>query len=791
MIMKYYITIILLMAFYSSYGKTLLHIGLKSNTNEDVTRDIEVVDDGYIITYYFNKAILENDLLYTGALYIEMKGFGHNTIVEEPSFLCRWDTFVFPHDTGVSVSVVDSSFVTIPNFIMSPARPELQNNISDGYSVDNVKPIKAYEGFFPISVIRDVKNSSYRNDNIFDICVCPTKYNYKNKIVQVYNKIQYKITVHSPDGEAFVKVNNAVDKTDAFLKNTALNYHTITNSRIQKESVSISDSCKTKGYLILTTPKYDEEVSVFANWKRTMGFNVSVLSRNDWDAEMIDSTVSNAYCQDSTLRYLLIVGDHEDVPAKESSLLWQTRYVNGVTESYQETHFTDYQYACVTNDSFSDILHGRLSVSTEEEAETVINKIIRYEKTPVFDPIFYKTALHCAYFQDDPKKNTLGEYVRDGVEDRRFVKTSEDIRDTLKNHHQLTINRVYNTRPQVTPQRWSTSYSYGDSIPVELRRPTFAWDGDSIDIKNNINEGVFYILFRDHGVEGGWWDPRFTNNQINGLENGNKLPVVFSICCRTGVFANETCLAESFIRKQNGGCVGIYAATAVSYSGYNDVMSAGMFDAIWPNPPLLIDIPKSNYDMATHEPIYELGGILKQGLIRLEETGYHTSNYRLYTREIFHCFGDPSMEIITECPNEFLNAYVCREENRIFVDTGGDVAYISFFDKINNRTTNYYGTGAVYPFSNDSVVVCIHAHNRIPYIDDPQSDLYIQNMNISGPAHFRGNNIYVGTHVTNTKPHGRVNLSGGAIVLEGKNITIEGATSVTVGTDFEILNKEE
>ncbi|ETR69461.1 MAG: hypothetical protein OMM_09577 [Candidatus Magnetoglobus multicellularis str. Araruama] len=85
------------------------------------------------------------------------------------------------------------------------------------------------------------------------------------------------------------------------------------------------------------------------------------------------------------------------------------------------------------------------------------------------------------------------------------------------------------------------------------------------------------------------------------MTNGNLLPVVMSINCQTGWFDGETdefdhrefeSFAEQFLRKENGGTVGIFAATRNSYSGFNDALAKGFIDSVFPG--FLQDVPNNS-----------------------------------------------------------------------------------------------------------------------------------------------------------------------------------------------------
>lgn len=556
------------------------------------------------------------------------------------------------------------------------------------------------------------------------------------------------------------------------MSDTFLNNITVNGLRHDANLVDANSSNKKKGYLILSTPKFNSSVEKFANWKKLLGFDVYTILKDAWTSETVKQEVKKQYEANSSLYYLLIIGDNSDVPAQTSSV-----YSN---------HVTDFYYSCMDGDTdlTPDLLSGRLPVSTDAEANIIVDKIINYEKSPVNDVSFYKTGLNCAYYQDDNK---------DSYADRRFAQTSEEIRSSLVAEG-LTVKRVYKADSDVSPLYWNNGiYSFGESIPSELKKPNFPWSGNASDINSAINEGAFYVLHRDHGGITLWGDPQYTISDINSLSNGNKLPVVFSMNCLTGKFNND-CFCEAFLKKENGGCVAIFGATEVSFSGYNDALSEGMFDAIWPSNKLRPTFPGiSGTGGVTPSPTYELGQVLNQGKERLTETyGKKSSKYTKYTKELFHCFGDPSMKIYTGIPTAFSNISINRGSNAVSVNLNGTTATIAFYDLVSDNVTYTTGTAATYSTNHASnVSVCISSHNRIPYINEgiPVTSVYIQNETVVGPANYEGSIIKVGSSVTTTKSNGPVIFKSGKINLKADTVVINSDTTIKSDTEFKISNK--
>ena len=314
--------------------------------------------------------------------------------------------------------------------------------------------------------------------------------------------------------------------------------------------------------------------------------------------------------------YILLFGDSEHIPANN---LYGTP--------------TDLWYAAVNGtDYYPDWFIGRISADTVDQANIIVQKILTYEQTPPTQPSFYNNMVVAAYFQDDN---------HDQYEDRRFVLTSEEIRDYLQSIG-YTGERIYCTSSSITPTHYNNGYyANGEPLPPELLRPTFAWDGDATDIINAINQGIFILNHRDHGMLSGWGDPYFTTSHVSTLTNGELLPVVFSLNCLTGAFASGECFCEEFLRKSNGGAVGAYGASDVSYSGYNDYLCRGMYDAIW---------PQFDPQIGNNVSLPHLGEMLNYGKAFMADTWGAPWGYERLEFELFHCFGDPSLDIYTELP---------------------------------------------------------------------------------------------------------------------------------------------
>lgn len=760
----------LLLSIVAAFSDAQAVISLNDSVYSQATmpkRDVKEIEDGIIVTYYFDNAIVLQDLLYPECQMWKIPGFGLNETVEEPAIPSRWDSFTLPQNTTIKVEIIDSSYVDFA-MQLSPARPILVDSDTIEHTSSNVLPIASYNGFFPETLVKSSIGNAYRGVPLLDVCISPLQYDYKQQVVRAYKKITYKITFLASYRKN--KTSAEVNINDDYLSIATINQ----TSKINRSAEAIQDN---RDYLIITNSELRPVAEEFAEWKRTLGFRTSIESNDSWSIESVKNTVTQYYNNSLyNLYYLLILGDENIVPA-----------IDAEYSSYD--CITDLYYACMDgdNDFIADIYYGRIPVNESLGAIGVLNKIRAYEESPTTDNSFYNTGLNCAYFQDDDAPKNYA--------DRRFAQTSEEVLQYMTNQGN-TINRVYCTKSANTPLCWNKgSYGFGDSIPNYLRKPEFAWNGGFSDIINYINQGTFYVLHRDHGSPYSWGDPYLHKNHISSLSNQDKLPIVFSLNCKTGRFQESSttdCFAETFLKKENGGCVAIYAATGSSFSGYNDALATGMFDAIWPSPGLRSIFPNSSNGSEvspTPSPTYELGQILAVGMTRMQETwGAIRTTGAQYTRKLFHLFGDPSMQIYTACPANMQTPDICRVDNIIYVNMKDGDARISFYHPSTKHVDTFYGSNISYPTTSNDVVICVSRHNYIPYITNSNSLVYIQNEIIDTDKTFLGDTIKVGRGVTNKKTQGDVIVKNGIVSITGKKVLLDAGTKISKGGVLKIGN---
>ncbi len=740
-------------------------------------RSVQSDQNGVTVTYEISFAELADDPLYPASKRIRIPGFGSISEAGKPEVPIRSDIISVPANKTAKITVTNTSFREIP-IKLAPARPVLWENNYDGYTLDNVPPVSHYSGYFPNVVANKEADYVYRGNNLLAVNVCPVLYSVSNGIARICTTLQYRID--------FVNSNNPDLVSGINYNHVSITDHTLANNTLNAQDVTLGEDPveDTKGMVIVTTNPFMEAARTFAEWKKATGYDTGVLCRDKWTPEDIENAIKEYYQLHPALYAVVLLGDQANVPAKGSNIYWP--------------HKTDFYYGCVTDGKhlIPDLLRGRISVSNPAEAKSVIRKIIYYESIPQNDTGFYKTGLHCAHFQDGDKDLK----IKDGYADTRYAQTSEEILNFMSGLG-FDIERVYSAYENVTPLFWNnTRFSFGESIPDYLKKPGFKWNGNSADITNAINKGVSYVLFRGHGGENQWENPNYMLSNIKSLSNGGNLPVVFSITCYTGTLGSTESFAEAFLRHSNGGCAGIIAATDESYSGYNDEFAIEMFNAMYPDSPMvpefpdlfgsLVDPPGPIHVSANkRKPLYKLGEIMDHGLAKAGTRYMEFNELKLdCIRERFHCFGDPTMPIHLQLPKTFTGIRISRSNPMNVTLPEGKIARISFYDKMKNKVLSYIGNYATYMTETpEDVIVSVTDDEYLPYLDYGKGHVeYIQNETVTGMMSCTAEVIKVGNNVTQERTSGDVVFKNGTMVLKAKNIELNPGTSIEAGTNFVI-----
>lgn len=284
----------------------------------------------------------------------------------------------------------------------------------------------------------------------------------------------------------------------------------------------------------------------FIQWKRQLGFDVFVAYQSEIGTTLTDyrNFIRNHY-EEHRCDYLLLLGD----ATGQGPYTIPTAFFP--SPEYNENDADDHQYTLLEGDDyFPEMLVGRFSFNEISEFISMANKTVLYEKTPFMgNTSWMKRGLAVA-----------GNYAEGGLRPTTPVHMSRWLREKMLGIGYTVVDTVF----------------YPPTYP-----------GTS-DIIGSINQGVQFVSYRGWGNANGWHFPSFHNPDLDATYNGPRMPVVFSIVCNTGDFANSVnpCFGEKWMRMgsmaQPNGCVAFVGPSDLhTKTRYNNSIGSGAFRSIF------------------------------------------------------------------------------------------------------------------------------------------------------------------------------------------------------------------
>lgn len=306
-------------------------------------------------------------------------------------------------------------------------------------------------------------------------------------------------------------------------------------------------------YLVIAHPLLMAQAERLAVHRQNGGLSAVAISSQDLydefnygllDAEAVRSFVSHAYHNwpipptyvvllgDDTWDYRNITGGGR--PAIIPSIYYQSRG-RGLAPS-------DLFYALVDGDDLlADLSVGRLAASSQDEAETVVDKIITYDTAP--EPGPWRTRM-LFVANDHPQL---------------FTDPSDTLAARYAEPAGLTPVKIYS--PDESPVPNPTGKQFVDAF----------------------NAGALLMNYNGHGSPGAlqWifamdlpdW------GYLSQIQNGRRLPLVLALSCLNGLFANPAVegLAEAFTNRRDGGAIAYISASAKSFVAQNNLLSDRLY----------------------------------------------------------------------------------------------------------------------------------------------------------------------------------------------------------------------
>ncbi|MBU0519546.1 hypothetical protein KJ564_11495, partial [bacterium] len=477
-----------------------------------------------------------------------------------------------PEGASASVEIVAAQTEVLQGLNIAPAPPIPAENDDRPPVFVKDPDIYNHNGYFPEEAVLLSDVMQMRGVDVVILRVSPFQYNPVTQELVVYKDIRVNVSFQG-GGSQFGEERLRSRYWEPILKQNLLNYSSLPQVDFNKIPPQTDEENVEYIIIVEDDPMYIAWADTIKQWRIQQGISTGIATTTEIgsnSATAIQSWLITAYYTWTTPPVAaLIIGDYapDFGTGGIATMTWNGGY---------DQCISDNMYADVNVDNLPEFAIARITAQNEAELERTIHKFLDYERTPPTAPNFYDQPVIAGGWQDE----------------RWFILCTEVIYgylETVLGKHPVREYAIYQGTPgtfwSTNSNTWMITNYFGPTglgyIPVNSSHLT-DWGGNASRINADLNSGAFIMQHRDHGYEGGWGEPDYSSNDLYNLNN-DMLPFVFSTNCLTGKYdAPSPCFAENFHRMEQG-CLGIIAATEVSYSFVNDAYQWGVYDAMWPD----------------------------------------------------------------------------------------------------------------------------------------------------------------------------------------------------------------
>nr|WP_196890479.1 type IX secretion system sortase PorU [Aureivirga marina] len=436
-------------------------------------------------------------------------------------------------------------------------------------------------------------------------------------------------------------------------------------------------------YLIVTSNELVNQAERLANYHQTNSNLNSVVvpldkiynefSSGSPDITGIRDFVKHLYESNTDpnkkLKYLCLFGD--------TSYDYKNRIIDNnnivpsleTEDSYSKNSYVSDDYYVMLDDDEGKLTNGRLSifdqldvstgriiVTTNQQAQNVVDKILSYYS-----------------------KESLGKWRND------ISLVADDIDELweaqLQDDQEEIAQRINNLKPQLNIKK-----IFADSYVQEISSGGERYPDVNKAISDAIEKGTLMIDYFGHGGEDGWAHERILElSEINNLNNPNTLPLFVTITCEFTKFDNpeRDTAGEFTFWNKNGGAVSLITTTRSIAVNTGAILNERIMDK-------LVQIEENDLSIAN---------------ILLEAK----NSYANYQKYYAFFIGDPAMRLAVPKPNikitslngkdisqpldslkalshPIFEGVVTDNSGNILSDFNGEV-YATIYDKAVDKTT--------------------------------------------------------------------------------------------------------
>ncbi len=453
------------------------------------------------------------DKTINGTVYNEVSipGLSSTSELGMPELPVVAKDFLIPFNSQPSLNIKNVTYKKIKVRPVVPSKGDITRNVDPAqvpYTFSSLYTQRG--GQYPQNHFSLSSAFTLRDVQGVNLMVRPVIYTNPGEI-EVIQSAEVEITTVSRGAGRLLREKRAIDQGFAKLySNHFANFNKLKELRDEGEPLAhpVVDTGK---LLIITHPKFEEELKPFIEWKTQKGIWVKTVSSREAgsNAEEIKAYITKAY-QEDQISYVILVGDSEFVP-----------FFPGKAGNARGNEGDPLYGAIDGTDDYPEVFVSRFSVQKPKELENIVKRTVDYEKEPDNNGDWYSRATGIASDQGSPK-------------DRERM---EVIRERLESWHYRDSDQIYD--------------------------PSASAD----QVKSALEDGRGFVNYTGHGSETKWVTSNFSNEDILNLSNTGKLPFIVSVACVNGHFAikEQDSFAETWLKAGTPsrpiGAIAIYASS--------------------------------------------------------------------------------------------------------------------------------------------------------------------------------------------------------------------------------------
>jgi PKD repeat protein len=403
---------------------------------------------------------------------------------------------IIPDEKEMEVKILNSSYVDIQGVELAPSRGNLLRTVNPDDIPYEYGMEYQTDAFYPGNLVELTDPYITRDYRGQAVIAYPFQYNPVTKVLRVYTKIKVKV---APTGN---RGKNTLDRKEGrkvprefrnVYARHYMNYEPVAEAMAALQYTPLTDDIGTM--LIVSYSSFMDEMADFVTWKESIGYTVDLVDYSTIGSSSALKTYVANYYNTNGLTFLLLVGDHAQVPTSSTS-----------------AGDSDNNYGYIAgSDSYLDIFVGRFSAETATHVTTQVDRTVHYERDVLSSASFFRHSTGMGS-SEGPGHDSEYDYQH--------------------------INYILS---DLSGYGYSTSTNHQSG-------------GSASNLSSLVNNGTGAMWYCGHGSTTAWtcgWT--FSTTNVNALVNEYELPVIFSVACVVGNFRNNTCFCEAWLRATNNG----------------------------------------------------------------------------------------------------------------------------------------------------------------------------------------------------------------------------------------------